>query len=258
MDETNDVHDLAAPYALDAVDEQERAEFERHLAGCAECRALVAELTDAAVDLSAGLEEAPPEHLRERVLAQAAAEPRGADPEVTSLAQARADRERTTTGDAAPEPRSGAGHRRPRRPVARWLVAAAAAAVVGVGAWGVSRTLTQDPLDQVVSADDASEHTAAADEGDVVVITSASAEGAVLRLPADLPPPEEGRVYQAWFVQADGSARSAGVLSEETLASGEGLLDGSPEGAGAVGLSVEPVGGSEQPTTDPFVVVPLG
>ena len=34
----NGQHDLAAAYALDALDAGERAEYEVHLAGCEQCR----------------------------------------------------------------------------------------------------------------------------------------------------------------------------------------------------------------------------
>ena len=43
-----DIHALSGAYAVDAVDEFERAQFERHLAGCADCRAEVDSLREAA------------------------------------------------------------------------------------------------------------------------------------------------------------------------------------------------------------------
>ena len=225
------VCDLAAAYAVDAVDEQERAAVEAHLPTCAACRAVVDELTDDAAALSEGLEVQPSAELRARVLDQVAAEP------------PRVGRRRTRTA---------------RLPASRWLAVAAAAALIGVGAWGVSRTLEPNPVDQVISAEDATEHTGDAEVGEVVVITSEDTNGAVLLLPEGLAAPDEGSVYQAWFVGDDGSARSAGVLTENVLEEGEGRLEGALEGAAAVGLSVEPEGGSDQPTTEPIAVVPLG
>ncbi|MGH2920445.1 MAG: RskA family anti-sigma factor, partial [Gaiellaceae bacterium] len=65
---TPDQHDLVAPYALDAVDDHERAEFELHLDECEECRAQLDELREATTAL-AYLESAePPPALRERIL----------------------------------------------------------------------------------------------------------------------------------------------------------------------------------------------
>ena len=44
----SDIHALSGAYAIDALDDVERARFERHLAECADCRAEVASLREAA------------------------------------------------------------------------------------------------------------------------------------------------------------------------------------------------------------------
>ncbi|MFK5633894.1 anti-sigma factor domain-containing protein [Ornithinimicrobium sp. LYQ103] len=254
MDEDDQVHDLAAAYAVDAVDETERARFEAHLSTCPDCTAVVQELREAAVELSTDLEVAPPADLRGRVLAAVAAD--------AAAGRATEGTAHTvhTGGDVVPLRASRRpAHRdagRPARP-ARWLAAAAAAAVVVVGGWGVTQVLGADPAERIVAASDAREYSARTDVGTVEVISSADRDAAVLRLPSDVDPPPEGSVYQAWFVGADGSARSAGVLTVEVLDEGDVVLEGTPEGAAAVGLTVEPAGGSQQPTTEPFAVVPL-
>ena len=43
----SDIHALSGAYAVDALDDIERAQFERHLAECAECRAEVDSLREA-------------------------------------------------------------------------------------------------------------------------------------------------------------------------------------------------------------------
>ena len=43
-----EIHALSGAYAVDALDDLERAAFERHLAECAECQAEVASLREAA------------------------------------------------------------------------------------------------------------------------------------------------------------------------------------------------------------------
>ncbi|MGD8200871.1 anti-sigma factor domain-containing protein [Ornithinimicrobium sp. W1679] len=273
-DGTDQVHDLAAAYALDAVDETERVRFEAHLEGCSDCTAVVQELREAAVDLSAGLEVAPPAALRRRVLDTVAAETgaRKTGPTKTGATETGPTRTgeagasvaevvplRSARGSAHRDTTDGSAHDTTGRsagPV-RWLVAAAAAAVLVTGTWGVTRVLGADPAERVVAASDAREYSASTDVGLVEVVSSADRDAAVLRLPSDVDPPPEGSVYQAWFVGSDGSARSAGVLTAEVLQDGEVLLEGTPQGAAAVGLSVEPTGGSDQPTTEPFVVVPL-
>ena len=59
-----------AAYALDALDHSERAEFEAHLASCAECRTELTELRRVTAAIGLGVEpQTPPAALRSRVLA---------------------------------------------------------------------------------------------------------------------------------------------------------------------------------------------
>ena len=70
-----DIHDLTAAYALDALEPDEADAYEDHLGQCEECRAELAELNEAAEALAFGVvAPAPPPHLRESILAVAAAE----------------------------------------------------------------------------------------------------------------------------------------------------------------------------------------
>jgi len=70
-----DVHDLTAAYALDALEPAEAEAYEAHLGQCEDCRAQLAELNEAATALAFGaVAPAPPAHLRESILAAAAAE----------------------------------------------------------------------------------------------------------------------------------------------------------------------------------------
>jgi anti-sigma-K factor RskA len=63
------VHELTAAYALDALDSAEARDYESHLATCAECRAELASLSEAAGALAFAVEApAPPLELRERIL----------------------------------------------------------------------------------------------------------------------------------------------------------------------------------------------
>ncbi len=243
-----DLHDLAAPYALDALDGDEQERFEAHLRTCPTCRAEVEDLREAAVGISEGIEVAPPPALRERLLQQVAAE---AAASATEGSVRRLDDHRP--GQRRP------GADRPADGGRRWWLAAAAAVVVGAGAWGAVEVLGQgDPADRVVQAQDAQEYEVDTPEGALTVIASAGEDAAVLRLPSGLEAPPQGQVYQAWWVGADGTARSAGLLAEEAVQDGETLLEGAYAGAAAVGLTVEPAGGSDQPTSEPFAVVPLG
>ncbi|HWB72616.1 MAG TPA: zf-HC2 domain-containing protein, partial [Egibacteraceae bacterium] len=63
-----DVHALTGAYALDALTGDERAFFERHLAGCDHCRREVDGFAATAALLGAATARLPPARLRPRVL----------------------------------------------------------------------------------------------------------------------------------------------------------------------------------------------
>ena len=69
------IHELTAGYALDALDPDERREYEAHLADCQHCReelASLAQTTEALAIAASG--PAPPPGLRDRILEGARAE----------------------------------------------------------------------------------------------------------------------------------------------------------------------------------------
>ncbi len=81
-----DIHSLVGAFALDAVDDLERAAVDRHLRECDACRIEVAELREAAARLADGAWSVPPPRLRENVLAAVAT----TRPPLWSLRSARA------------------------------------------------------------------------------------------------------------------------------------------------------------------------
>ena len=63
------LHDYTAAYALDALDREESARYEEHLATCEECQEQLAQLSGAAGALAFAVESpAPPPELRSRIL----------------------------------------------------------------------------------------------------------------------------------------------------------------------------------------------
>jgi anti-sigma factor RsiW len=67
-----DIHELVAGYALDALDADDRQAFESHLAECERCRAELAGLSEAVGTLAFAVEgPPPPAALRARILAAA-------------------------------------------------------------------------------------------------------------------------------------------------------------------------------------------
>lgn len=260
----DDVHALAAAYALDAVDPDERATFEAHLATCADCRLEVAELTEAAVVLSEGLETEPPPALREQLLAQVAVTPQdepGRAPQEEPARAPQAEPARAPQDEPAPVTSDELADRRARRSrgPGRWLLAGAAAAVIAVGAVAVTQWPQDSPapsivaVQEVLDAPDAVSATESVDGATVTVVTAYSLDRAVLQTEGLVDAPDD-QDYQLWFVDAEGSARSAGLIPRDDE---QMLLDGDPAGAAAVGITLEPAGGSEQPTSDPLVAVPL-
>lgn len=73
MSEHERFQNLIGPYVMGETEPEEERELERHLAGCAECRAEVEALREIHNDL-AELSSAPPPELRERVLEGASEE----------------------------------------------------------------------------------------------------------------------------------------------------------------------------------------
>ncbi|MGW3864957.1 anti-sigma factor, partial [Streptomyces sp. NPDC005047] len=86
-------------------------------------------------------------------------------------------------------------------------------------------------------------------------VIASRAQGQAAFVASGLPPLTSDRVYELWYAKA-GAFRPAGLLagSGGRLAH---LLEGPLEGATAVGITVEPAGGSPQPTTDPLGIVSI-
>lgn len=221
-------HIDAVDYAMDALSPQEREEADRHLAGCAQCRAEVDQWQELTMDLAESTPPvAPPPALRATLLEQIAHTPQE---NVRSIGSARPTRR-------------------------RWLVAAAAAAVlvVGGGATTVAlRHTTTTPISavqQVERAPDATSYTSALGTGQMRVISSKSLNRSVIRLEG-VPAAAAGKTYQAWFL-TDTSPVSAGLVAPGQ----DTLMQGSTAGATGAAVTVEPAGGSKQPTSKPVAAV---
>ncbi len=233
-----EIHALSGAYAIDALDDVERARFERHLADCADCRAEVASLREAAALLPETALAAPPSALRNRVLEDI-------------------DAVRPLPPVAATTPISAA--RRPRRRVA--ALVAAAAALVAIGGVGTtvwhpwSDDSSQSDLsaaEKIRAADDAESWTERLDDGSSVTITrSAELNGAVVET-HDMAPAGADKVYQLWL-QHDDQMISAGLMPAG--ADNSVVLEGDPATANGFGITREPAGGSDEPTRPPVALI---
>lgn len=82
----------------------------------------------------------------------------------------------------------------------------------------------------------------------------------VLLMAANLPALEAGRTYEMWIVPKVGPPRPAGLFTPAPDGSAVHLQAGAVDlaTAAAVAITNEPAGGSQQPTTNPFLITSVG
>jgi anti-sigma-K factor RskA len=107
-----------------------------------------------------------------------------------------------------------------------------------------------EQLASVLGAPDARTLTAAGPSGSSARIVVSQQQGRAVFVPRGMPVPE-GRDLQLWVIR-DGAARSAGLLHD-----GQPVVASGVSPAAVLGVTVEPQGGSAQPTTAPVMKVPL-
>jgi anti-sigma-K factor RskA len=245
--------ELAEIYALDAISDAEREAIDAYVSGAPEAeresfndRVRQARETLA---LSFTAEEDPPADLFARIVAQLPAAPAAAAlptaepaPAADELSAARQRREvrRRTSG------------------LRNWLIGVAAAAVIALGGVGVGAYLANqnDPFNQVIEAQDARQATVDVNGGGTATVSISQSHDALVVRMKDVPPPPAGKVYQMWLIPKDGSTPvSQGLMDAEAL-SKPALVKGIGSAA-ALGITVEPVGGSATPTLPTVAAAPL-
>jgi anti-sigma-K factor RskA len=229
---------LAAPYALDTLDGEERAAFEAHLAQCAQCRGELASFREVAGRLAVvAPDAAPPVGLRDRVLAEA--------------------RRVRPIG-------SRIGTRGP------WLAAAAGLvlAVLLGGAWWRERE-GRRPLEvRLAEQEELLATLLAPDVGVANLAATGKPPSArlfwnpqrqrVVMAVFDLPPAPAGRTYQLWAIATGTPPVSLGTFNtgpDGRLTAAMAVPSGLTFDLTAV--TEEPAGGSPQPTQSPFLVGPV-
>jgi anti-sigma-K factor RskA len=240
----DELHASSGAYALDALDEGERAEFERELARSEQLRAEVTELTDTAVEL--GLSVAPvdpPASLRAGVLA--------------------------AIESAAQHPVRVEGRRRALEARTRWnpllrlgAVAASIALVVGIGFTVRAGIQAQEDLatasqiDEIRAAEDFRLTTVEiAGGGTATLVWSHRMKRSALIIDG-LGDPPPGSTYELWYIDGAGVATPAGMFDMGGDGDHSVVLSGDMDAGDTVGVTVEPAGGSDAPTTAPVIVVP--
>jgi anti-sigma-K factor RskA len=267
------VVDLAEVYALNAVDDAERAAIDQFLASApaADRDAFNQRVRQARETLATSFtaEEEPPPGLLDRIMSSLpaqAAQPSpaavpvpGTGPQTTPAVPHPV---RDSSGMPATDELGAARKRREerRRPqgMRNWLVGVAAAAVIALGGVGVGAYVANqnDPLNQVLQASDVRQATVDVNGGGTATVSiSPSKDAAVVKMNG-VPAPPAGKVYQMWLIPKDGSAPvSQGLMDAEAL-SKPAVVKGIGSAA-ALGITVEPAGGSATPTLPTVAAAPL-
>lgn len=224
----------AGAYALHALTDEEAADFAAHMRTCDECRHEVEHLQMVADTLPiAAPQFAPPPELRDRIMREVRSE--------AQLLQA--------TGpelDRAHEQRRAPRwwHRVTLRPVVA-VAASCALIALGIGAGIVLQGGDGGPSTRTLSAQ----------------VTAPGARAA-LRVTGDhaalqvdgMPSPEDGNVYQVWFVKGDGRPIPTHTLfNVRDDGHANVQIDESIKGVDKILVTAEPSGGSTQPTSEPVI-----
>lgn len=228
---STDLHTLSGAYALHALSSEEAEEFQKHLDACPACRLEVAELQQAAATMGASEALAPPAELRARVLAAA---------------------DRTPQQPPRPAPVVDLGR---RRRITRILSAAAAVAVIVAGAVALDQVQDEETpggllaagVVRVFEAEDANTATMETSNGGKIAVAISPELNEMAIDTDELPPLDDEHVYQLWAIHDD-VVESVTVLAPEKGASME-----MPSADTEVAITIEPAGGSEQPTTEPIM-----
>lgn len=226
-----DQHGLLGGYLLDALTDIERQQFERHLASCSDCRAEVTELRESLAEVSRLSETAPPPALREQVL--------------------------TRARQIRPLPPTDSVSNRPPRP--RWGLRLVAAAVVLValisGGWAITSQMnarqqaevraaqTQQEND-LLTAPDAVIHPIQLPDGGHGSVVMSRARGQALLVTSSMTAAPAGKAYQLWLIHDGKPVPDAWFTPDRAKV----WLQGNARDAGAVAITMEPVGGSPTPT----------
>ncbi|MFI6316185.1 anti-sigma factor domain-containing protein [Nonomuraea sp. NPDC050556] len=227
------VHTLSGAYALDALPPDELRAFERHLTRCPDCESEVGTLRETAARLALAAAERPPPQLKTNVLAQI--------------------REQRQLPPKGPIP---VAHRPGRQ-----REVAAAALLVAAAVLGVLLTRANTDLDlgrereqaiaAVLAAPDA-RRVSTSIEGARATAIFSWASGELVFAAPDLPALPASQDYQLWAIEP-GGIRSAGLVPRDPAP----VLAGALQPGDRLGITIEPRGGSEQPTTPPLAVLTL-
>ncbi|AJT41502.1 anti-sigma factor [Psychromicrobium lacuslunae] len=278
------VLELAELVALNAVDDAERALIDDHLQSADEAvrqdfARRVRETEETLAEAYATAEAEPPQGLWDQIQSKIADQANSVqadtvqlpDPATTppeqlkseaipgSLSDADAAQGAIPGRAAATDELAARRSKRTARSLRGWLIGAvAAAAVIVAGSFGVSSLIqAQDPIHQVISAADSRISTVPVQGGGEAKINlSSSRQAAVLQM-SDVPAPQSGSTYQLWLIPVGGGKPSSLGLMSSADDLGKPALVQNVKTGETLAITVEPAGGSAEPTTKPVMVAPI-
>jgi anti-sigma-K factor RskA len=240
--------DLKDAYVLGALPEEERLEFEQYLVAHPDLQAEMEELSTIAGLLAfSPQEQEPPPELRRRIMDTVEAE---------AVHPAEAVRPRAGRRSWLAGLWEAVG-------VRDLALAGAAMLVIGLFSWsmllqgevrdlqGRVQSLQSQPQDQAQGPQMIALGGAGTEQGIRAELVTLKDDRAVL-VAENMPPAPEGKTYQIWVIKGDTPKPSG--LFEPRGDSIAAVVENPVEGADAVAVTVEPEGGSKQPTTDPMLV----
>ncbi|MER6012843.1 anti-sigma factor [Streptomyces bluensis] len=255
-----DLHSLAAPYALDALEPYERVRFEKHLKKCDRCTAEVRALSEDAVRLAWSTATQAPPAMRDRVLAAVRTMPQEAPRRSAAPARPHHLPAHVWGTEPPPPPRRAPRMRSLLAPLA---TATAAAALVVASLFAVQAARTQDQLAaerdrsreiaNILSAPDARATSERDGQGRGIGVVASVKEGRAIVTLSGLGDLPRDRVHQLWLMRPDTQPRSLGLFQGDTP-----LVTGGVSGdATSLAVTVEPDGGSARPTSQPIAQLAL-
>jgi anti-sigma-K factor RskA len=232
-------------YVLHALPDDEYRDFTSHLDECPDCQREIADLQMAADALPLATDQiAPPPELKDRIMAVVRAEA-----ELLTAAGARADEPEPAAAPARPE-RQGWWRRtllslRPLPAIGLATAVLAVGVVAGVlitGGGDSTRTVSAKVT--LASAPNARASLAVTGDDGRLNVSNFPAAG-------------NGRVYQVWLVKGSGKPTSAGLFRVAGNGQASFAIPESMKGVDQVMVSVEPGGGSDQPTSQPVAAASM-
>ena len=271
----DDLATLSGAYALNALSADEREAFEAHLGESESLRHEVTELADTAVLLGRAITPVdPPAALKANIMSLIASTPQlpaaprlvAVEP-VASVAELASVAEPVSVAEPAEAPVLTPSAQKAQ---ARWfskpvmaIVAAAAAIGIIVGG-GVLVNTVGDTQQQNQAADRLAAINAAGDMqqavadvaggGTATLVWSNELQSSAVIVDGLAKLPDD-KTYELWYIDASSVARPAGTFGVDASGATWRVLDGEMHAGDTVGVTVEPAGGSEAPTTAPIVAI---